>query len=130
VLSAAFYQNINIMDILDQFRVIATYWAKDVVDAFIKVEKINQIKSEIRNKQNQIKYKLENNELPTKCGSCSFWMTSDCPKEKHTKVSNGMPICNSFKKAFWIDKTIQKLETEIHELQFSLNGLVTMNDNK
>jgi len=89
----------------------------DVVDAFIKIEKINQIKSEIRTKQNQI------NDLPTKCGSCSLWMTSDCPKEKHTKVSNGMQICNSFQKAFWIDKTIKKWQSEISELELSLNGL-------
>jgi valyl-tRNA synthetase len=94
------------MDIRDQLN--------NVVDAFIKAEKINQIKSAIEDKQNHI------TDLPTKCGSCSFWMTSDCPKEKHTKVSNGMPICNSFKKAFWIDKTIQKLDSEISELQLSL----------
>ena len=97
------------MDIRDQLN--------DVVDAFIKVEKINQLKREIKTKQNQI------NDLPTKCGSCSLWMTSDCTKEKHTKVSNGMPICNSFKKAFWIDKTIEKWQLEISELESSLNGL-------
>ena len=89
----------------------------DVVDAFIRFGKINQIKSQIRTKQNQI------NDLPTKCGSCSLWMSSDCPKEKHTKVSNGMPICNSFKKAFWIDKTIEKWQLEISELESSLNAL-------
>ena len=89
----------------------------DVVDAFIRLNKIDQIKSQIRTKQNQI------NDLPTKCGSCSLWMSSDCPKEKHTKVSNGMPICNSFKKAFWIDKTIEKWQLEISELESSLNGL-------
>lgn len=97
------------MDIRDQLN--------DVVDVFIKAEKIKQIKSEIRTKQNNI------DELPTKCGSCSFWMTSDCPKEKHTKVSNGMPICNSFKKDFWIDKLIGKWQSEMDELQSSLNGL-------
>jgi len=97
------------MDIRDQLN--------NVVDAFIRVEKINQIKRQITTKQNQI------NNLPTKCGSCSFWMISDCPKEKHTKVSNGMPICNSFKKAFWIDKTIEKWQLEISELESSLNGL-------
>lgn len=89
----------------------------DVVDAFIKVEKINHIKSEIRTKQNDI------NNLPTKCGSCSLWMTSDCQREKRVKVSNNMPICNSFQKAFWIDNTIQKWQSEISELELSLNGL-------
>ena len=97
------------MDIRDQLN--------NIVDAFIRVEKINQIKSQIRTKENQIK------ELPKKCGSCSLWMTSDCPREKHTKVSNRMPICSSFQKIFWIDKTIDKWQSEISELQSSLNAL-------
>ena len=88
-----------------------------VVDSLIKNERINQIKRDILYKENKIK------NITKKCGSCSLWMTKNCPKEKHTKVSCEMRTCNSFKKDFWIDKTIEEWKLEIHELQLLLNGL-------
>jgi len=88
-----------------------------IIDSFIKAGEVIQIKRRIREKQKQIE------ELPTKCGTCSIWMTAQCPKEKRIKVSMSMPICDSYKKIFWVDETISKWEAEINQLQESLDAL-------
>ncbi len=87
------------------------------VNAFVRQSNINELKREIAEKQKQI------NDLPTKCGSCEFWMTPKCNREKTIMVSIGMPICNDFKKTFWIDETIEKWEKELYDLNDSLNAL-------
>lgn len=88
-----------------------------LVDGFITLSNINEIKRKIQEKENQIK------DLPTKCGSCEFWMTPKCNREKTMMVSNGMSICDSFKKTFWIDETIENWKKELIELNNSLNAL-------
>lgn len=85
-----------------------------LIDDLMEATRVAQVKSEIKQRQDQIK------KLPTKCGNCKYWMTSDCPKEKYTKVSMGMPICAKFEQDALAYKLAAQWESEIIVLQASL----------
>jgi hypothetical protein len=80
-----------------------------------------KIVGDIRHKERKI------DELLNVCGSCDFWMTSQCQREKTKMVSNSMPICSDFKQQEWVAKFITKLQVEVVELKIVLNNLKAEN---
>ena len=69
-------------------------------DSILKADARRQAIGDIRSKKKQI------SKLPTVCGSCDLWMTSQCKKEKTIKVSCNMSICSDFKQQKWVGDLI------------------------
>jgi hypothetical protein len=80
----------------------------DYIDSFsVRIHK----KAKIRLLSEQLR------EIDTTCGSCVFWMTRDCPREKQTMQGRSMGpscsalACNKFNKS----QQMRGLEKEIQE---------------
>lgn len=86
-----------------------------ILDAFRKL-------SDLSHKANEItRLKTQNKDLQSRCGSCELWMTQQCPREsKRHKVSNGEPVCPSFKQTKWSKDLMVKNENKVKEIQATL----------
>ena len=62
----------------------------------------------------EIKEEISNSK--SECGSCKLWMTQQCNREKHHKVSCGEKKCEQFNIKTWSSEFIAKKEKELEEL--------------
>lgn len=58
------------------------------------------------------------------CGSCDFWMTSSCPREKHdNRLGRSVgpscrgAICEKFSMKSWDVERVEKLQAELASLE-------------
>lgn len=81
------------------------------IDALIKYEKIQQALFDINKLQVQVE------DINQKCGSCYYWMTSNCYREKTHKVSANERKCDDFKIGVGYENIIKGNENKISELK-------------
>ena len=86
----------------------------DVIGIFDKMNKASEVKQKFFDIRD-LKETIERTK--NECGSCSMWMTQQCPREaRGHKVSCGEAKCEKFSITGWTTDFIERKEAEIKEL--------------
>lgn len=83
----------------------------NIFNSIMKADTIRQIKIKIRELDEQ------NSNINQKCGTCYYWMKSNCNREKGHKVSCNERKCDAFKLGTGYEELITKNENKIKELR-------------
>lgn len=86
---------------------------RNILDAIIEVGKEDQAKREITRLEKQ------NNDLQNECGSCKYWMTKSCEREKDHKVSCAERICKKFSMDSFSFGLLFKNNSKIQDLKIN-----------
>jgi hypothetical protein len=86
-------------------------------DIILNADWKRQLIGDIREKENQI------NSIQRECGSCSLWMTNQCPLERKRMISCTHPICSKFQQDEWATKLILQRKEEVLKLKEELETM-------
>lgn len=93
---------------------------EEIFDAFDKISEISNLRWEINQLERDVNHSMST------CGSCEYWITSNCPREKTRKVTCNDLIrsCEKFKMKKWSEDFINSKKAKLVELNEKLNALL------